>query len=198
MASATRFATALLLLLLLWGGVADAAELKPASGEWSIGGSEVRQSDELAKQAVALSTRDQVERAVVRSRVKLETDRLNAEAGVVVHLEQPDVYVLCSIRRGKGCWYAGVTRWGSYRQGRLPGDIARLSDESGPGWHTVEVRTDGGHVAMTVDEKIRLAASFPLMDGKPIENGNASKWGAEVFQLRGRVGIATRSAAARF
>jgi hypothetical protein len=197
MASVTRFSVALLSLSLVATPV-DAAELTPSSGDWKISARSIKQSDESAKQSVALASGDAVERAVVRTRIKLDTDRLNAEAGVVVHLEDPNVYVLCSIRRGKGCWYAGITRWGPYRQGRLPGDVARLSDESGPGWHTIEVRADGGHVAMIVDEKIRLAASFPLIDGKPLENGNAAKWGPEVFQRRGRVGLATRSAAGQF
>ena len=196
MAGVTRFATGV--LLLMCAARVEAAALTPSSGEWKTGETEIRQSDESAKQAVALASGNDVERVVVRSRVKLDTNRLNAEAGVVVHLEDPNVYVLCSIRRGKGCWYAGITRWGPYRQGRMPGDGARLDDASGPGWHTIEVRADGGHVAMIVDEKVHLAASFPLIDGKPLENGNASKWGPEVFQRRGRVGLATRSAAAQF
>jgi hypothetical protein len=197
----TRHGIAALLVLLSVGAANESKSpsLEFVSGNWKAQEGELVQSDAAIAQSFALARDTNVERCVVKARVKLDTDRLNAEAGVLVHVEKPDVYVLCSIRRGKGAAYAGITRYGPYERGnRMPGDVARLPREKATEWHVIEVRTDGGHVSMTVDGSIRLAASFPVLDGKMVHTGNAPEWGPEVYQRGGRVGLATRSAAARF
>ena len=188
-------------------GRPGAPALQEVAGRWQTQPGVLLQTDAASASTLALAPNPQVGRCRVRTRLKLDSDQFGAEAGVVVHAGEPGVYVLCSIRRGKAGWYAGITRFGPYRYGRMPGDVARLADDAGRTWHTIEVETDGGHVRASIDGAPPLAASFPLVDGKPIADattwgskiyGDASKWGPEIFQEGGRIGLGTRHGAARF
>ncbi len=181
--------------------------LEEVAGRWQTQPGVLLQTDTTSAQTLALVPNPQVERCRVRARLKLDSGQFGAEAGVVVHVQEPGAYVLCSIRQGKAGWYAGITRFGPYRYGRMPGDVARLPDDAGQAWHTIEVETDGGHVRASIDDAPPMAASFPLVDGKPIADattwgskiyGDASRWGPEIFQEGGRVGLGTRHGAARF
>src|SRR5687767_459020 len=114
----TRHGIAALLVLLSVGAAKESKSpsLEHVSGNWKAHEGGLVQSDAAIAQSFALAPGANVERCVVKARVKLDTDRLNAEAGVLVHFEQPDAYVLCSIRQGKGACYAGITRWGAYER----------------------------------------------------------------------------------
>ncbi len=197
------------------GFVGLPSETPTGPGSWREVRGLLLQTDASHPNTLLVAPNASVERCRARTRLKVDTDRLGAEAGLAVHVESPNTYVLVSIRRGKAAWYAVLTRWGPYEFtvepdlvvgfGRLPGDLARLPNDAGQRWHTIDVITDGGHVRATVDGKITLAYSFALIDGQPITVGDqakdsrlASNWGPKVFQLGGQVGLATRNAAARF
>src|SRR5687768_11673336 len=73
------------LLVLLCVGAANESEapsVEFVSGKWAMDDGEVVQRDAALAQSFALAPNADVERCVVKARVKLGTDRLNAEAGV--------------------------------------------------------------------------------------------------------------------
>ena len=179
-----------------------------SSGVWTQKGDEIVQTEAADPNTVLLAKVGDKARVRATASVRLDpTDNIGAEAGVVVQAENKDIYIICSIRRNKGGYYAVLTRYGpGYVWGRMPGDMARLLKESATDWHTIEMVADGAHVQATVDGHIELAFSYPrLADGMPLSVGDqgkdiclASNWGPEMFDMKGRAGLATRHATAQF
>ena len=176
------------------------------SGSWQQHDGLLLQTDAAVASAVTVAPIGDVYRYRFKARVKLEpTDKIGAEAGIVVHVSE-DSYILASVRRNKGGYYAMLTRFApEYGLGRMPGDMVALPAGSGTQWHTIEVLADGAHIQVKIDEQIELVFSYPLNEGRPIGSGDqssgthlASNWQPKLFRMNGKVGFATRSAAAKF
>ena len=201
-------------------------QMEVLSGSWEIQSGLLVQSDSTTRSAadiqhgssVVVLPNPKFDRCRVNALVKLDNpDRPDAEAGVAVHVEDNKYYIICSIRRGKGdSLYAALTRYGpGYDFGRMPGDLVRLPADQRNLWHQIEVLVDGAHVRAMFNHGFTLTYSFPLVEGnmpsfpdevrrsthvsdQTTEIHLASKWGPEVFQMSGRVGLVTRNTTARF
>ena len=201
-------------------------QMEALSGKWAIRSGLLVQSDPTTRSeadlqhgsAVVVLPNPKVERCRVKALVKLDNpDQPEAEAGVAVHVEDRNTYIICSIRRGKGdSLYAALTRFGpGYDFGRMPGDLVQLPSDQRDLWHQIEVHVDGAHVRAAFNNGVTLTHSFPLVEGsmpsfpeevrRPTHVSDqtadvhlVSKWGAEVFQMSGKVGLVTRNTTARF
>ena len=201
-------------------------QMEALSGKWAIRSGLLVQSDPTTRSeadlqhgsAVVVLPNPKVERCRVKALVKLDNpDQPEAEAGVAVHVKNRNTYIICSIRRGKGdSLYAALTRFGpGYDFGRMPGDLVQLPSNQRDLWHQIEVYADGAHVRAVYNNGVTLTHSFPLVEGsmpsfpeevrRPTHVSDqttdihlVSKWGAEVFQMSGKVGLVTRNTAAHF
>ena len=119
----------------------DPNRFRAISGSWQQQDHLLLQTDATAASAVTIAPSEDVYRYRLKARVKLDpTDKIGAEAGLAVHVNE-DSYVLASVRRNKGGYYAMLTRYGpGYGLlDRMPGDMAVLPEGSGTQWHTIEL-----------------------------------------------------------
>ncbi len=166
-------------------------------GEWTWEGGVLGQTQPTSGTSRLTLPGEARERLQLSFRVRVLEDEEWAEAGVMLPSDA-GYSIFCSIWRGKGGWYAGIVDYGPYRYGRMLGDQALLAGAEAGVWQQFDVQVVGSTVRATVNGEIELAASFPLIEGKPVRYGNASQWDEQVLSRQQRVALETRNTSAEF